>query len=126
MKSASELSSRPTLILAPLVLGVQFTFFGAEGNSSSIAALAQTTSRGPCLQVLFFLLSGNFLVEAALRFFLPEAQKGLDFFLNLFLFMFLFKELAEDMMHGAKILKIRCKILFQRGHMSVCDFETDI
>ena len=63
VKSASELSSRPrvfllspTLILAPLVLGVQFTFFGAEGNSSGIAAFARTTSRGPCLQIVFFSL----------------------------------------------------------------------
>ena len=52
---------------------------GTEENSSGIATLARTTSRGPC-----FLLSGNFLVEADLRF-LPEAQKGLEFFRLIFI-----------------------------------------
>ena len=37
--------------------------------------------------------------------------------------MFLFKELAEDMMHGAKITENPLQNTLQRGHMSVCDLK---
>ena len=87
---------------------------GTEENSSGIAAFARTTSCSLC-----FLLSGNFLVEAASSLLPSRSTERTWIFLDLFLFMFLFKEFVEDMMHGAKILKIRCKILFQCAHMSV-------
>ena len=48
--------------LAALVLGVQFTIFGAEGDPSGIATVAQTTSRDPCQQVLFFAVLRNFKI----------------------------------------------------------------
>ena len=99
----------PILLLALLVLGVQFTFLGAEGNPRAAVHV---------YKFFFFSCLGSFLLKLLFASSFQKHRKDLSF-LDLFLIIFLFEELGEDMMHGAKILKIRCKKLFQRGHITV-------
>ena len=79
----------------------------------------------------FFSCLGTFLLKLLFASSFEKRRKDLNQFITLICIHFsFFIGLLEDMMHGAKLLKIRCEILFQHGHMSVAklpgDFETDI
>ena len=83
VKSALELSSRLKLfLLLPIlllvhVLGVKFTFFGAEGNSSGDCHSCSNHEPQS--------VSASSFLSCLVTFLLNEVQKGLDFFRLIFI-----------------------------------------